>query len=248
MFYVIKAIILFILILIIIKRFFVILFSGRNKRRRKNNFKQLIFFSVIFGIVYFVTPNFISVVKQPLSLIEAFEIAEQPGWLVYYNQEDERWGKELYGTSDYIEETGCGPTVLAMAVSSLTDTTITPKEMADWSYENGYYCAGSGSYHTLIADALNNFGLENKTTNDKEEVKEALKNGYPVISLMGKGHFTQSGHFILLCDIDSDNKVFVADTKHTENMKKRWSLDTITSEAKISPSTGGAYWIINKQI
>ncbi|WP_283122731.1 C39 family peptidase [Anaerotignum lactatifermentans] len=171
-----------------------------------------------------------------------------PDWLVYYNQTDERWAHELYGEVDYIEEAGCGPTVLSMAVSSLTDTQVSPKEMADWAAENGYCAPGSGSYHTLIADGLKHFELECATTNDGAEVQKALQAGYPVIALMGEGHFTGGGHFILLCNIDARNEVFVADPKSVENTEKLWPLDTILAEAKISPTTNGAYWIIRQQV
>ena len=63
--------------------------------------------------------------------------------IVYYNQEDIRWGNQKYGKTDLISETGCGPTCLAMIISTLTDITINPKQMADWAYENGYFAEGS---------------------------------------------------------------------------------------------------------
>lgn len=65
--------------------------------------------------------------------------------VVYYNQLDERYASQPYGT-DNIGGYGCGPTSMAIVVSSLTDDTVDPVEMARWSYENGYWCDNSGSY------------------------------------------------------------------------------------------------------
>ena len=69
--------------------------------------------------------------------------------VVYYNQLDERYASQPYGT-DNIGGYGCGPTAMAIVVSSLTDDMVDPVEMAKWSYDNGYWCKSSGSYHALI--------------------------------------------------------------------------------------------------
>ena len=216
----------------------------------KIGFKIIITVVILGGILIF-AGNYMGngkiLAENVMSSISvAVNKVDMPSWLTYYNQEDEKWGDELYGTSDYIKDAGCGPTVLAMAVSTLTDFQVTPLDMASWSYENGYYCEGSGSYHTLIGDALSFYGLDYTVSSSKDDVINALKNNNIVIALMGEGHFTKSGHFIILCDIDDDNTVFVADPKHEENMEKRWDIDLIDSETKVSPTVGGCYWIINK--
>ncbi len=174
--------------------------------------------------------------------------AEKPDWLCYYNQKDEPWGSQTYGPVDLIADTGCGPTVLAMVVSSLSEEAVTPKEMADWAYENGYCSVGSGSFHTLIGEGLSAFGFSNHTAQSGEEVKEALRNHQVVVALMGEGHFTGSGHFILLCNIDDADTVFVADSNHEENMERRWPLETILEEAKPSPVTDSAFWIVETPV
>ena len=66
--------------------------------------------------------------------------------VVYFNQLDERYASQPYGT-DNIGGYGCGPTAMSIVVSSLTDETVDPVAMAQWSYENGYWCKNSGSYH-----------------------------------------------------------------------------------------------------
>ena len=72
--------------------------------------------------------------------------------VVYFNQYDERYADEPYGT-DNIGGYGCGPTSMSIVVSSLTEDIVDPIEMAEWSYENGYWCSKSGSYHALIPAA-----------------------------------------------------------------------------------------------
>lgn len=57
--------------------------------------------------------------------------------VVYYNQLDERWKYSPYGT-DTIGGYACGPTAMAIVISSLTSETIDPPHMAQWAYEHGY--------------------------------------------------------------------------------------------------------------
>ena len=78
--------------------------------------------------------------------------------VVYYNQLDERYASQPYGT-DNIGGYGCGPTAMAIVVSSLTDDMVDPVEMAKWSYDNGYWCKSSGSYHALIPAAAEEWGF-----------------------------------------------------------------------------------------
>lgn len=70
--------------------------------------------------------------------------------VVYYNQLDERWKYSPYGT-DTIGGYACGPTAMAIVISSLTSETIDPPHMAQWAYEHGYWCSGNGSYRSLIS-------------------------------------------------------------------------------------------------
>ena len=176
------------------------------------------------------------------------EVVEYPEYvgnrIIYYNQEDPRWGEMTYGPVDKIADAGCGPTVLSMAVSSFTENKLNPKQMCDWAYVNGYCSIGYGSYHTLIADGLKQFSIESTVTNNSREVETALKNGKPVIALMGEGHFTSGGHFILLCEMDENGKLTVADPKSVERTIQKWDFTIIAEEAKMSPAAGGAFWIL----
>ena len=49
---------------------------------------------------------------------------------------------------------------------------------------------------------------------------------------MGKGHFTNNGHFIVLRGITENGKILVNDPNSREKSKKEWSVSIIVSEAK----------------
>ena len=49
---------------------------------------------------------------------------------------------------------------------------------------------------------------------------------------MGKGHFTNNGHFIVLRGITENGKILVNDPNSREKSNKEWSVSIIVSEAK----------------
>lgn len=164
--------------------------------------------------------------------------------VVYFNQLDERYAGQPYGT-DNIGGYGCGPTAMSIVVSSLTNDTVDPIEMARWSYENGYWCSGSGSYHALIPAAAKAWGLnvEGCTASDGQKIADALTDGKLVVAIMLKGHFTSSGHFIVLRGV-KDGKILVADPASYDRSSMEWDLSIILNEASTHAGAGGPFWII----
>jgi len=165
--------------------------------------------------------------------------------VVYYNQLDDRWRYEAYGTDD-IGGYACGPTAMSIVVSSLTSETVDPPHMAQWAYENGYWCSKSGSYHSLIPGAAEEWGLpvEGCTASEPQRIVNALADGKLVVALMSKGHFTSSGHFIVLRGVTSDEKILVADPSSYSRSEKAWDFSIILNEASKSAGAGGPFWII----
>ena len=164
--------------------------------------------------------------------------------VVYFNQYDERYANEPYGT-DNIGGYGCGPTSMSIVVSSLTGDIVDPIEMAEWSYNNGYWCSKSGSYHALIPAAAKAWGLsvEGCTVSEPQRIVDALGEGKLVVALMTKGHFTSSGHFIVLRGVENE-QILVADPASTSRSQKAWDLSIILNEASRSAAAGGPFWII----
>ncbi|MFT8314986.1 MAG: C39 family peptidase [Clostridium sp.] len=168
--------------------------------------------------------------------------------VVYYNQADERWKDKSYGRTGTIGRSGCGPTSLSIVISSLTDKKVDPVQMSKWAYENGYYCEGAGSYHTLISAGAKQFGLkvEGCSSNEPQRIVDALSQGKLVIAIMAKGHFTRNGHFIVLRGVTLDKKILVADPVSRTRSEEKWDLSIILDEANKGADAGGPFWIISK--
>lgn len=75
--------------------------------------------------------------------------------------------------------------------------------------------------------------------------QKALADDYAwnLVALMTKGHFTSSGHFIVLRGVQNE-KILVADPSSYTRSQKTWDLSIILSEASRSAAAGGPFWII----
>ena len=168
----------------------------------------------------------------------------------YYNQLDARWKDLPYGATCTIGEAGCGPTSLAMVVSSLTGNIVDPIQMCRWAYENGYLCEGSGSYHSLIPEGGRYFGLtvEGCTATEPQRIVDALADGKLVIAIMGPGTFTTCGHFLVMRGVTSDGKILIADPASKNKSEKEWDLQIFLTEARKNAGAGGPFWICSKTI
>ncbi len=168
--------------------------------------------------------------------------------VVYYNQADARWGDLAYGKTGTIARSACGPTSLAMVVSSLTDRIIEPPEMVEWAYENGYRAEGNGSYHSLIPEGAEHFGLtvEGAAYNEGQKIVDALTSGKLVIAIMTKGHFTNGGHFIVLRGVTANGNILVADPASLTRSEREWDLSLILGEVRRDAGAGGPLWLIGR--
>ena len=183
---------------------------------------------------------------QPGVSIGDVSFADGGREVVYWNQMDKRWCNEPYGKTQTIGYAGCGPTALAIVVSTLTGNTMNPKEMADWAYENGYCCEGDGSYRTLIPEGAAHFGLSVSYPGRSgvQEVVDALAEGKLVVAIMGPGHFTTSGHFIVLRGVTAEGKLLVADPVSLTKSQQEWDAETVFSETSSLDAAGGPFWVI----
>lgn len=192
------------------------------------------------------------------AFLSTLPVAQEGRWLTgdggidtyFYMQVDERWADQYYGGTDTIAKYACGPTSMSIIISSLTDIRIDPVQMSAWAKNNGYWFEKSGSLHSLIPNAAEQFGLKSEgienTSQAAVKVKKALKDGKLVVALMGKGQFTQGGHFIVLRGLTEDGKVMVADPASEERTEQIWELSTIVGEAKTWAAAGGPFWVISR--
>ncbi len=147
-------------------------------------------------------------------------------------QWDQTWGYEEYGSS-ILAVTGCGPTALSMAGYYLTgDEAFNPKEVADFSRENGYYAPGYGSSWTLISEGGPKLGLNVKELPlVKKKMTTAVENGHPVILALGPGDFTTTGHYIVLTGVE-DGKFRVNDPNSILRSQKLWSYEELEHQIR----------------
>lgn len=166
--------------------------------------------------------------------------------VTYYNQLDERWADIMYGTSGTIGQAGCGPTSMAIVISTLTGEAHDPVELAQWSAANGHRCEGNGSYHSLIPAAADAYGLFCERNLDARGIVDALSSGKLVVVIMSRGHFTNGGHFIVLRGVTENGKILVADPASQSRSEREWDLSIIMEESNKAAGSGGPYWAIGR--
>ncbi|MDE7327611.1 MAG: C39 family peptidase [Lachnospiraceae bacterium] len=164
--------------------------------------------------------------------------------MMYYSQFDPRWAELAYGESDTIGQAGCGVVSMATVISALTGEVHDPVELAGWSVENGYYCEGNGSYHSLIPAAATAYGLTWEGNLTTKGIVDALAEGKLVVAVMGKGHFTKGSHFIVLRGMTGEGKVLVSDSTNYTRSTMEWELAVIVEEAAKAAAAGGPFWAI----
>lgn len=166
--------------------------------------------------------------------------------ITYFCQTDEEWAEKPYGT-DTIGPYGCGPTVMAMVVASMTDTYTDPATMAAWSVEHGYWARRSGSRYSIVMGTAQAFGLEVEPfpSRDASDLRAALRDRKVLVALMGRGHFTSGGHFILLRGVTLGGEILVADPNSLDNSLQAWDAQLILDELSYVQSDGAPLWAIS---
>lgn len=166
--------------------------------------------------------------------------------MVYFCQSDEAWASQPYGT-DTIGPYGCGPTAMAMAVASMTDSDTDPAVMADWAVKHGYWASRSGSYHSIVSGTAKAFGLEVESVQERtvESLYKELNSGKILVALMGPGHFTKLGHFIVLRGTTLSGHILVADPNSLERSLTLWEPQIILDELAVRASSGGPLWALS---
>lgn len=167
--------------------------------------------------------------------------------VVYYNQKDEQWAAQPYG-SDPIGRYGCGPTSMAIIISSLQEDPADPAAMARQCSREGYWCRGQGSYLSIVSGISEAYGLSCTAAArlDAETLVTHLAGGDLAVALMTKGHFTSGGHFIVLRGLTLEGEVLVADPASLERSLVPWDPAVIIDELSPSRHAGAPLWFISK--
>ena len=149
-----------------------------------------------------------------------------------FMQWDKRWGYIQY-SGDVAGLTGCGPVCLSMVAYYLTkDPDMSPDKIMKFATLNGYSTNGNGSKWTLISKGGKKLGLEvTELPLDENRIVNSLQAGNPIICVMGPGHFTTTGHFIVLTGYE-DEKISVNDPNSHKNSERTWTYDEIKDEIR----------------
>ena len=159
---------------------------------------------------------------------------------IYFNQGDSAWNQNGY----CIAKAGCGPTSMAVVITSLTGKWVTPLDTAIWGYQHGFY-SREGSAHEMIPAMAAAYGLRCQGVGtDYQAIKKALKAGKPVVCLMGPGYFTRGGHFMVLVAIDNNDCVTVADVGSRARSAYKYRLADVIAQSK-GASAGGPFWVMS---
>jgi hypothetical protein len=159
---------------------------------------------------------------QPSQYIDGFAI---------YNQNDPRWDKKPYGTST-IGAAGCGPSAMAMIITALGGSQVTPLDTATYGAANGTFIEGVGSSWSIQTTIGNHWNLKStKIPAAVANINESLRSGNLIItSGTGSAPYTTSGHYIVIRAVTSNGKWLIGDSNSNigiSNSSKEWDPDSI---------------------
>lgn len=198
----------------------------------------------ILGLELWVMSDFIPWEKPEKKAVQTFqkkkEWNEKKEYLKYRDAEsvpvlfqwDERWANEEYA-GNYFAFSGCGPTALSMVSIYLTgNPQLNPQVIADFAMKEGYCENGNGSTWTLMSEGAVKLGLSVEELSLEEDViKSQLKQKHPIICIMGRGDFTDQGHFIVLAGM-KDGKIIVNDPNSRERSEKLWTFEELKGQIR----------------
>lgn len=167
-----------------------------------------------------------------------------------YKQNDSKWASNPYavdGESSTIKSAGCGPTAMADVLASIVSPYIDPVTCASWARMHGYkvYKSGTSYSYPVVQGAaygvnvrrLNTSNVYGKPSNSVHaQALAELKNGNWIITCMGKGLWTSSGHYIVAYGYD-DGKVWINDPASAQAARACNSWDLFKSQVKY-------YWVV----
>lgn len=168
-----------------------------------------------------------------------------------YNQNDRAWKDKPYGTST-IGLSGCGPSAMAMIITNLTGTAVSPAETTAYANEQNMYIENVGSSWSVAPKLAEHWGLKatpfsNGQVNDLKYIQKnvgvitaLLRAGVLIIGAGGGAKpFTDEGHYIVIRGVTASGKFKVADSWHKDTAEQEWDPEQILSQM----STGSMYAI-----
>ena len=159
-----------------------------------------------------------------------------PNNYIYYNQYD--YSQYSYGGYGTIASHGCGPTSLAIAISSMLQERHDPIELTDYVCSIGG-CSDSGSYYLKVFDVARiygeKYGFKTQNTSDLDLVRKKLASGNAyVVTITNGGFYTNSGnlissggHYFVLAGLNKDGDIYLLDPANSNNTGRTINLEKL---------------------
>lgn len=147
-------------------------------------------------------------------------------------QWDVRWGFMDY-SSGPLGLTGCCPTSLSMVYTGLTGRTDrSPADMAQLAIDRGFVSESEGTFAELLPAVAPELGLScTELRITARSITDALSQGQLLICNVGKGDFTDAGHFLVITGIAEDGTVWINDPYSSANSSVSWDPQRLADQA-----------------
>jgi len=172
-----------------------------------------------FVNLFFQAPNFNSSDLTPAPSITISDQIPTGNGLSYYPQCNGDFDSYPLPLGCTICKAGCGPTTVAMILSSLVNLGIKPPNVVDFYKEKGFLLGCSGSYISDAKALLNQMGLKttdimvfNYSTSDQvaEDFRNYIQTGWLIFAL-GKYCDAGCGHYFLISSVDDNDNIWAYD-------------------------------------
>lgn len=140
----------------------------------------------------------------------------------YYNQNDKAIGtKKLSCSLDekYMNKYGAPFTATAMALSTITDSTVTPVDLLNLYISKGYNCEQDIDIENLFRSILSTYGAYNILSINSTDVLNSIKQGGMVIAEINgnkDSNLSCGKSYIVIYNITLENKLIIADPDDSE--------------------------------
>ncbi len=169
---------------------------------------------------------------------------------VDYKQADSKWGELPYavdGEKSTIKNAGCGPTALADVLAAIVSPYICPVTLASWARMKNYKVKNNGTSYSFFVPCAAAYGANVRRLNTSNVYKKSthsvhaqalaeLQKGNWLIACMGKGNWTNSGHYVVAYGIEN-GYVYINDPASSKASRacNKWEL--FKSQVKY-------YWVV----
>lgn len=154
---------------------------------------------------------------EGLTYAEGCKPCEEKKKQIYGNgdfyQIDARWAGDKLADGATMSTSGCGPTVAATMVKSMTGSNVTPKDAAKYARDKGLVDPQKGVSSEIFSGFGKSYGLDvAPTLSSKDNIMAQLSRGNKVVLRGEKGsNYTDSGHYVLADGLTADGKINIKD-------------------------------------